>query len=267
MLIFPQISPVAFEVFGWPVRWYGLMYLVGIVGAWFYALRLVSFFPPLTRKHLDDMVSLAVVGIVVGGRLGYVLLYDPMAYVHHPLDVLWVWKGGMAFHGGLLGLVCAALFFAWKNRVPALTLMDCMACVAPWGLFTGRLGNFINQEMYGRITDVPWGVVFPAGGPWPRHPSQLYEAVCEGLVLLLVMRLFLKPLAAKRGALTGLLFVGYAVARFGCEYFRTPDGMTSFGGMMLTLGQAYSLPLGLAGVGLILWALWRLPSQTNRVIG
>ncbi len=249
MMSFPDISPVAFHIFGWPVRWYGLAYLVGILSAWRYCLYIRFDFPPLKRQDLDDLIPWIVGGVIAGGRLGYVLLYHPAYYLSHPLATLEIWRGGMAFHGGLLGVVVSASLYCWRRHIPWRALADCLACSAPLALALGRLANFVNQEMCGRPTDVSWSVVFPAVDGLSRHPSQIYEALTEGVLLfvfLWIARAYWR-MAKKPGFLTGLFILGYGVFRGGCEFFRTPEGLWEGMGLSLTSGQLFSLPLVVIG--------------------
>jgi len=254
---FPAIDPVLIEIGPLAIRWYGLAYVAGLVLGWRYMRRLVGGPPPVTPiRDVDDFLVWATLGVVLGGRLGYVLFYQPAYYLAHPLAILEVWSGGMSFHGGLLGVLVAGLLFVRRRNIPILAFGDAIACAAPIGLFFGRLANFINGELFGRITDVPWAMVFPHGGPLPRHPSQLYEAALEGAVLFVVLHLLWRrqSVRRRRGLLTGVFLVGYALARAAAELFREPDAHL---GLLLggtTMGQWLSLPMLLAGLYLILRA-------------
>jgi phosphatidylglycerol:prolipoprotein diacylglycerol transferase len=253
---FPAIDPVAIAVGPIAIRWYALAYIVGLLLGWRYCLVLADRPPRLVRRRdIDDFLIWATLGVVLGGRLGYVLFYNSAYYFAHPIEALYLWHGGMSFHGGALGVAVAIWLFGRVRGIPLLAFADIIAAAAPIGLFFGRIANFINGELFGRVTDVPWAVVFPAGGPPPRHPSQLYEAVCEGLLLFLLL------LAAERGGLrrypgmlTGLFLAGYAVARMSGELFRQPDAQLGFLIFGTTMGQLLSIPLLLAGIALILWA-------------
>jgi phosphatidylglycerol:prolipoprotein diacylglycerol transferase len=253
---FPAIDPVAIAVGPIAIRWYALAYIVGLLLGWRYCLVLADRPPHLVRRRdIDDFLIWATLGVVLGGRLGYVLFYNSAYYFAHPIEALYLWHGGMSFHGGALGVAVAIWLFGRVRGIPLLAFADIIAAAAPIGLFFGRIANFINGELFGRVTDVPWAVVFPAGGPPPRHPSQLYEAVCEGLLLFLLL------LAAERGGLrrypgmlTGLFLAGYAVARMSGELFRQPDAQLGFLIFGTTMGQLLSIPLLLAGIALILWA-------------
>ncbi len=259
---FPAIDPVLIEFGPIAIRWYGLAYLAGLLLGWRYVRRLVG--PPgapfagrgLTAEAVDDFVVWATIGVIVGGRLGSVLFYNFDQYVRDPLAVLYIWRGGMSFHGGMLGVAAALLLFAWRRRVSVFTIADPVACAAPIGLFFGRLANFINGELWGRPTDVPWAMVFPTGGPVPRHPSQLYEAALEGVVLFVVMRLLLRAgdTARRPGYLTGAFLLGYGVLRIVGEFFRQPDANIGFLAGGATMGQVLSLPMVAAGLLLVLWA-------------
>ena len=246
-----------FEIGPLAIRWYGLAYVVGILLGWRYAIRLAR--QPaaaLDAPRLDDFVVWAAIGTVLGGRLGSVLFYNLQSYAERPIEVLYIWQGGMSFHGGMLGVTAALVLFAWRHRIPVLGLADIIAAATPIGLLFGRLANFINGELFGRVADVPWAMVFPHGGPEPRHPSQLYQATLEGLVLFLILALLVYRGAAltRRGMLTGAFLAGYALARMVGELFRQPDANIGFLAGGATMGQLLSLPMLIAGVGLMLWS-------------
>jgi phosphatidylglycerol:prolipoprotein diacylglycerol transferase len=253
-LPFPAIDPVLIEIGPFAIRWYALAYIFGLVLGWQYLRWLVR--RPgwrLTPLAIDDLLLYVTLGVVLGGRLGYILFYRPEFYLSNPLEALAVWQGGMSFHGGLLGVVAASILFARRRRLPVLEVGDAIACAAPIGLFLGRLANFINGELWGRPSDVPWAMVFPGGGPQPRHPSQLYEAGLEGLLLFLVVTwLALRPRTpGSEGRLTGAFLIGYGIARSIAELFREPDAHLGFllGG--LTMGQLLSLPMVVIGILLV----------------
>ncbi|OGT35533.1 MAG: prolipoprotein diacylglyceryl transferase [Gammaproteobacteria bacterium RIFCSPHIGHO2_12_FULL_37_14] len=256
MLTYPSIDPVAFHLGTWPVYWYGLMYLIGFFAGWgLLAWRLrMSSQPLLTQEQLSDMVFYAALGAIIGGRLGYVLFYDWRVLLSTPLMVFQVWKGGMSFHGGLVGVIIAMFICARKFNQPFLVLTDLLAPVVPIGLGAGRIGNFINGELWGRATNMPWGMIFPNAGVSSRHPSQLYEFFLEGIVLFSILWLYSakpKPL----GAVSGLFVLGYGVFRCLVEFFREPDvqiGFVAFDWM--TEGQLLSLPMIIVGIGLLVWA-------------
>lgn len=250
---FPQIDPVMVHLGPWPVRWYGVAYAVGILGAWAYLAWLIKRFPAyLSPQKLGEIITPLIIGIIVGGRLGFVLFYQTEYYLAHPIDIIKVWQGGMAFHGGLIGAIFGIAWFARQQNLPWLSVTDVMACGTPIGLFLGRLANFINGEHFGRPTEMPWGVIFPHGGPWPRHPSQIYEALTEGLCLLILLGLAWRTSWRQRpGRISGLFLVGYALARIGCELFRTPDGWVNLYFTHVTMGQALSIPMMILGVYLI----------------
>jgi phosphatidylglycerol:prolipoprotein diacylglycerol transferase len=253
-IAFPNIDPVALEIGPLAIRWYALAYMAGLLIGWRY-LRTVAALPPaiLDAKAVDDFLLWATFAIILGGRVGYVLFYQPMHFLKHPEDIVAVWKGGMSFHGGLLGMALAIILFARRLKAPVLGLADRIACVVPIGLFFGRIANFINGELYGRPSDVPWAIVFPNGGPAPRHPSQLYEATMEGLVLFLILLIasLSQRVRERFGSLAGIFLCGYAIFRSTGELFREPDAQLGFliGGA--TMGQLLSLPLLLAGLVLI----------------
>lgn len=259
-IAFPSIDPVALELGPLAIRWYALAYLVGLVGGWQYIKYLAKKFPgDITGDDVDDFLFWATIGVVLGGRIGYVLFYNFDYFLHHPMAIVEVWKGGMSFHGGFLGVIVAALLFCKKRGLPMAAFGDMIACGAPIGLFFGRIANFANAELYGRITDVPWGVVFPGGGPLPRHPSQLYEAVLEGLVLFIVLFVLSRParFRNKSGLFIGVFIAGYGLARSFVELFREPDAHIGFLSAGSTMGQWLSLPMILVGVGLVFVALKR----------
>jgi len=253
-LPFPAIDPVLIQIGPFAIRWYALAYIFGLVLGWQYLRWLVR--RPgwrLTPLAIDDLLLYVTLGVVLGGRLGYILFYRPEFYLTNPLEALAVWQGGMSFHGGLLGVVAASILFARRRRLPVLEVGDAIACATPIGLFLGRLANFINGELWGRPSDVPWAMVFPGGGPQPRHPSQLYEAGLEGVLLFLIMTwLALRPRTpGSEGRLTGVFLIGYGIARSIAELFREPDAHLGFllGG--LTMGQLLSLPMVVVGILLV----------------
>lgn len=258
---FPEIDPIALQLGPLAIRWYALAYLAGLLLGWGLIRRLTDTSPSgASRAHIDDFLVWATLGVVLGGRLGYVIFYNPGHYLANPVDILKVWEGGMAFHGGLGGVMVAAALFARKYRISLLALGDLLAMAAPIGLFFGRIANFINGELFGRIApDLPWGVIFPYGGPLPRHPSQLYEAVLEGLLLgLILLALWgLTRLRFRPGVLAGVFFAGYGVARFTVEAFREPDAHIGFLMGGATMGQLLSVPMIAGGVILLVWAARR----------
>lgn len=264
-LPFPMIDPVAVNLGPLPIRWYALAYIGGFIVAW-WAMRLLVADDALwgpsqarpTRESVDDLIVYAALGVVIGGRLGHVLIYDPAFYLAHPLEIFQTWKGGMAFHGGLIGAIIGMAVFARRVSAPFLTVADICAAVAPAGLFFGRLANFIKPEMWGRESNVPWAVVFPGAGDFPRHPSQLYEAALEGLALGALLWFVVRSGALKRpGLVTGLFGVGYGLARIFCEFFREPDPVQEALPHGLTMGMALSAPLVLFGALLALFSLRR----------
>jgi len=254
---FPMIDPVLVEFGPFVIRWYALAYVGGLLLGWRYLLRL-SREPGavMSAREVDDMLVWVTLGVVLGGRLGYVLFYNPGYFLAHPGDIVAVWRGGMSYHGGMLGVVVAVVLFARKRGLAYLPAGDLVVRAVPIGLFLGRLANFINGELYGRPSDVPWAMAFPAGGPAPRHPSQLYEAGLEGLALFaLVWLVARKPAYRQRpGLLTGVFCIGYAVARLFVELFREPDAHIGFLAAGATMGQVLSLPLLAIGLYLVLRA-------------
>ena len=264
-LPFPAIDPVAVDLGFFQIRWYALAYIVGLLLAWRYLLRL-SALPPRTmgRNDADDLLVWMAFGVILGGRLGYVLFYKPAFYLANPLEILHVWQGGMAFHGGLLGVAIAGIWFCRQRQLNAWQVGDLVACTAPIGLLLGRLANFVNGELYGRMTDAALGMVFPGGGPLPRHPSQLYEAGLEGLVLLCVMGLLVRreSIRSKPGQLIGIFLIGYGLARIAAEFFREPDAHLGFILGPVTMGQILSVPMVLLGIGIVAYARAR-PSVSD----
>jgi len=260
---FPAIDPVAVAIGPFVVRWYALAYIAGLLIGWRYCLVLAGRPPRLIeRRDIDDFLVWATLGVVLGGRIGYVLFYQPGYYLQHPIEALYLWHGGMSFHGGALGVTLAIVLFTRARRLPVLAFSDVVAEAIPIGLFFGRIANFINGELFGRETDVPWAMAFPNGGPVPRHPSQLYEAVCEGLLSFLLLLIAEHRGARRRpGIVTGLFLVGYAVARMSGELFRQPDAQLGFLVLGTTMGQLLSIPVLIAGILLIWWAR-RQPAST-----
>ncbi|WP_157017079.1 prolipoprotein diacylglyceryl transferase [Mesorhizobium xinjiangense] len=265
-LPFPQIDPVIFSIGPLAVHWYGLGYVVGILFGWWYSKRLLAnprLWPngeaPLKPEALDDFLVWAAIGIVLGGRIGYILFYDFARYIADPLSIFAVWQGGMSFHGGLIGTTLAMILFARSRGCSIWSLFDVIAAGVPVGLGLVRVANFINSELWGRPSDVPWAFVFPNGGAEPRHPSQLYEAGLEGIVLFFVLRLLTHyALKLKQpGFIAGAFVTGYGLSRIVAEFFREPDAHIGYlAGQWLTMGMVLSLPMVLIG----LWAMLRARS-------
>jgi len=254
------LDPIIFEIGPFALRWYSLAYIAGIVVAWWYVMRMIRLpGAPMAKRHVDDYVTWIALGIFLGGRLGYVLFYEPAKYLADPVEILKLWEGGMSFHGGLLGVVLATWLFARKHGLSFLRFIDYVAVTIPFGLCFGRLANFVNGELWGRPTDAPWGIVFPTGGDVARHPSQLYEAVLEGPVLFAILWwLFWKTDARYHpGKLMGAFALGYGVFRFVVEYFREPDAHLGTLDWGLTMGQTLCLPLILGGLYFVLTAKGR----------
>ena len=259
---FPAIDPVFFSIGPLHFRWYGLMYVLGFLATYLLVqseARRAHL--ALTRDDVADLIFFGAMGVVLGGRLGYVLFYNLDFYLNNPLHLFAVWEGGMSFHGGLLGVLAGVLFFARQKDINFFSLMDMLAQCAPIGLGLGRIGNFINGELFGRVTDVPWGIVFPEGGNLPRHPSQLYEAALEGIALFLIVRI-----ASRRSSATGVaswsFCAGYGLFRCFVEFFRQPDNQIGIIGGMFSMGQLLSLPMFLLGLTMLAIILRRhTPSQ------
>lgn len=279
-LSFPILDPIAFSIGPFAIRWYALAYVAGLLGGWFYAKRLAAkaeLWAPLRQPKpvdIDDLIVWVALGVVLGGRAGYVLFYNLGSYLQNPLEIFAVWRGGMSFHGGFLGAVLAIVLFARSRSLNPLAMLDMAAVVAPIGLFFGRIANFINGELWGRpAPDFPYAVIFPHAGPEPRHPSQLYEALGEGLILFIVMAIAARIFGFRKPGLLGGIFVlGYAIARIVCEFFREPDAQLGFlfgssvqalgGG--ITMGMLLSIPMALLGAAFIVMAGrgYTRPTQT-----
>jgi phosphatidylglycerol---prolipoprotein diacylglyceryl transferase len=270
-IAFPVFDPVAISLGPIAIRWYALAYICGIVLGWIYARSLLKNEKlwggpaPISLTQLDDFILWVTIGIIVGGRTGYVLFYNLPFFMQNPSAILKLWEGGMSFHGGFLGCVVAVMWFARRNGIPILSLGDITTAVAPIGLLLGRVANFINSELWGRVTDdsVPWAVIFPNGGPLPRHPSQLYEGFLEGIVLFAVLAVMVRMGALKRpGLILGSFILIYALARITGELFREPDPQLGFLWRGLTMGMLLSVPMIFAGIVLIVRA-WRRKGTAN----
>ena len=263
MLTFPALDPVAVSIGPVAIRWYALAYLAGFLLGWKYCLSLARRNPKDPAPQLfDDFLIWAVVGVILGGRIGYVLFYNVGEYLAHPADIVKVWHGGMSFHGGMMGVITVAYIFTHKHKISFFTFTDILACVTPIGLGLGRLANFVNGELYGRATDLPWGVVFPRGGDFPRHPSQIYESLLEGVVLFLILfALSRRPALVQRtGLMSGVFLFGYGLCRFSVEFVREPDQQLGFLVAGATMGQLLCLPMMLFGLYLMLRPC-RLPHE------
>jgi len=253
MMTFPHIDPVAIEIFGLPIRWYGLAYVAGfLLGFQYLKLVIIKGWAKLTIEQLDNLFIYVIAGVILGGRLGYVLFYQFDYYLANPSQILQTWQGGMSFHGGLVGVILAFLIFAWRNNLHPATVADTVAPAIPIGLFFGRIANFINAELYGRPTDLPWAMIFPTDPTrLPRHPSQLYEALLEGLLLFVILHIINKNPTSPRWRATGTFLVGYAIFRFSIEYVRQPDALAHLQGGIytyITQGQLLCIPMLLLGV-------------------
>ena len=253
-MTFPQIDPVLVHIGPLAIRWYGLMYLLGFLAAYWLICTLARRRQlPLNGDGAADLLFYGAVGVVAGGRLGYVLFYNLGWYVAHPLEAFAIWQGGMSFHGGLLGVVAATLLFCRRRQLPVLLTGDILVTSATVGLGLGRLGNFINGELWGRPTDLPWGMVFPGAGPAPRHPSQLYQAALEGLLLFVIL-MWLHRRQATPGVPFFTFFLGYGLCRFLVEFVRQPDAHLGFLWGGATMGQLLSLPMIAFGLAGLFWA-------------
>ena len=258
---FPAIHPVAFSLGPLAVRWYALAYLAGFLLGWRYALWLAGLDKDKgpTKDHVDDFLPWTIVGVILGGRLGYILFYQPDFYFANPGEALKLWHGGMSFHGGALGVITALVVYPYIKKIPHLRLADIICACVPVGLFFGRIANFINGELYGRVSDVPWAVKFPAGGFEPRHPSQLYEAGLEGALLFLILFALIRSDAVRNrpGIVSGVFLLGYGLFRAFVEFFREPDEQIGLLMGLISMGQILSAPMMAAGAGLVIYALVR----------
>ena len=268
ILPFPEFDPVLVHIGPFAIRWYALAYIAGILIGWVYAKAILRSprawggEAPISSVQFDDFVLWVTLGIILGGRIGYVLFYNLPHFLEHPLEIIELWKGGMSFHGGFVGCVLAVVLFARRREISILSLGDVTCAVAPIGLFFGRLANFINGELWGRPSEMPWAIVFPGAGPEPRHPSQLYEALLEGVVLFVVLALFVRFGALKRpGLILGAFALFYGLARSFSEFFREPDAQLGFLWGGLTMGMLLSLPMILGGA-LIIWLVLRTPARS-----
>lgn len=256
-MLYPQIDPVAVSLGPIQVHWYGLMYLFGFVAAWWLGKKRSTRFG-WTAIQVEDMLFYGAIGVIIGGRLGYALFYDLANNLEHPLNILKVWQGGMSFHGGLIGVLVAFWWFSRRTGKSYFEISDFIAPLVPLGLFFGRIGNFINGELWGKVSEVPWAMVFPTGGPLARHPSQLYEAGLEGIALFVILWLFSNK-ARPVGAISGLFLLGYSIFRFLIEFVRIPDQQYGyFLAEWLTMGQILSLPMMLAGLIIMVLAYRRV---------
>lgn len=254
VLSFPAFDPVAVQIGPIAIRWYALAYIAGLLLGWLFVRRLAKRGQSgLNQAQIDDLLFWVAMGVILGGRLGYTLFYRPDFYLFNPLEIVKVWQGGMSFHGGLLGVALAILWFARRNRVPMLVVGDMVAIAAPIGLFFGRIANFVNGELFGRVSNAPWAMVFPNGDLFPRHPSQLYQAGLEGLALFLVLAwLAYRTDALRRpGMATGVFLIGYGLARGFVEFYREPDIGIALPDIGITMGQLLSLPMLIIGLLLV----------------
>jgi phosphatidylglycerol---prolipoprotein diacylglyceryl transferase len=273
LITFPVFDPVAIAIGPIVIRWYALAYIGGIVLGWIYARALLKNEKlwggpaPISLVQLDDFILWVTIGIILGGRTGYVLFYNFVFFIQHPAEILELWKGGMSFHGGFMGCVVAVIWFCRRNNLAILSLGDITTAVGPIGLFLGRIANFINSELWGRPADpsLPWAMIFPNGGPLPRHPSQLYEAGMEGILLFTVLAVMIRFGALKRpGLILGSFITIYGLARITGECFREPDPQLGFLWGGLTMGMLLSVPMVIAGVIIIVRA-WRHPAPKHVV--
>ena len=254
MFDFPNINPIAIDIGIIKIRWYALSYICGILLSWLLILKIIKTKNiKVSNKNISDLISNCMIGIIVGGRLGYVIFYNPEYYISNLLEILKIWNGGMSFHGGFLGVVIAVIYTSNTYKIPIMVFSDLISIVSPIGIFFGRIANFINGELYGKITNHKYGIIFPKGGSLPRHPSQLYEAFFEGLLLFIILWLLTKTsnILEKKGLITGCFIFLYGVFRFFVEIFREPDLHIGYLYFDLSMGQLLSLPMILIGLYLI----------------
>jgi phosphatidylglycerol:prolipoprotein diacylglycerol transferase len=261
-IAFPNFDPIALAIGPFAIRWYALAYIVGLLCGWRYCLWVAKRPPAVaSQTAIDDFLVWATLGVVLGGRAGYVLFYKPDFYFANPSEILKLWHGGMSFHGGALGVMTVLVLFCRQRGLSLLAFGDIVTSAVPIGIFFGRLANFVNGELWGRTTDVPWGVVFPGAGIVPRHPSELYEAGTEGLLLFLIMFVLVRftDIRERPGLLSGIFLIGYAFARIFCEFFREPDSFLGFLWFGATMGQLLSIPVLLLG----LYLVWRAKPEAK----
>lgn len=264
-LPFPDIDPVAFHLGPLPVRWYALAYLTAFLLGWRYVLHLAGLDKEthlkshITTAHIDDFFPWAMLGVILGGRLGYVLFYQFESYMASPSEIFMIWNGGMSFHGGAVGMIIAMIVFSWRKKIDVLRLTDMICAAVPIGLFFGRIANFINGELYGRVSSSPWAMAFPQGGPEPRHPSQLYEAWLEGVVLMVILAVLIHVpgIRNRPGIVSAVFLAGYGAFRFVVEFFREPDAHLGFIAAWLTMGQILCIPMFLGAAAICGWIYMR----------
>ena len=251
MFQFPNIDPIAIDFGLIKVSWYALSYVVGILSSWYLILKIIKIKKiKISNKIISDLISNCMIGIILGGRLGYVIFYNPEYYFNNLTEIFKIWNGGMSFHGGLVGVILAIIYSSKKSKIPIMIFSDLISIVSPIGLFLGRIANFINGELFGRVTNNNFGMIFPNGGKLPRHPSQLYEAFFEGLVLFFIMVFLMNKSKnfEKQGFLTASFILFYGIFRFFIEYFREPDGHIGFIYLNFTMGQILTLPMIVSGL-------------------
>lgn len=261
-IAYPDISPIIFSIGPLAIRWYSLAYLIGIVSAWLLISKNIKKYKlPITKANLEDLVFYVTLGIILGGRIGYVLFYGTDTFLKNPLEIFAIWHGGMSFHGGIIGVIIAIFFVANKIKYPFLSLTDLSALYTPIGIFCGRLANFINDELWGRATNVPWAVRFPNGGYVPRHPSQLYEAFFEGILLFIILNLLWKKQWVRKhtGFISGIFLLLYGIFRAFIELFRQPDAQLGFIFMHITMGQLLCVPFIVLGS----WIIYKAITNTK----
>ena len=256
---FPNLDPIAFAIGPLQIHWYALAYLTGFLGGWLVAAQVLKRWgkaSPFKPEMCEDLLPWVILGVILGGRIIYILVYNPTLYWYNPLDALKLWQGGMSFHGGLVGVILALFLYGRARKIPFFAVTDVAALVTPIGLFFGRIANFVNGELYGRVTSMPWGVIFPGGGPLPRHPSQLYESLLEGMVLFITLIILARRKDAweKHGLISGVFLSGYAASRFLIEFAREPDVQIGYLADVFTMGQLLCVPMFFAGLWIL--SIW-----------
>jgi phosphatidylglycerol:prolipoprotein diacylglycerol transferase len=248
---FPEISPVIFSIGNLSLRWYALAYLIGIISVWLLTKRNIAKYNiSISTEQLDDIVFYSTLGVILGGRIGYILFYGKDYFFNNPLEIFAIWHGGMSFHGGIIGVIIGLLYFCNKYKINFLKITDLVALYVPIGIFLGRIANFINDELWGRVSTVPWAVKFPSGGYLPRHPSQLYEAITEGLLMFIILNLLWKKefVRTHYGIISSIFLIIYGISRICMEFFREPDAQIGFIVNNITMGQLLSLPFLILGL-------------------
>lgn len=267
MIDYPNIDPVLLSIGPIKIRWYGIAYVIGILGGYSYIKYILNKYYPLhtiNKDHISNGLTWLIIGIIIGGRLGHVIFYDIEYYINYPVQIVNTLQGGMSFHGGLIGVIVSAYFYSKKSKISLLKFFDCLAIATPIGLFFGRIANFINGELYGRVTSLPWGMVFPNGGPFPRHPSQIYEALLEGLSLFIILFIFAKNKALNvKGITSSIFLIMYGIFRFLVEFVREQESYVDYFYWGTTLGQWLTVPFIVIGFIMLYKSINRVKEEKN----